>query len=132
MFLVQLLFLFIAAGITSTEGAESSCDDIVENENCDGRYGLMVWYDDVADGADCQFRCNELDGAEFFNFYNEEVMPGWFIGYCACLTECVAPSSDGCTLCVAKQDAAENTPERESTYCNCMRGPMEPSVASCE
>ena len=37
-----------------------TCDDIVKNENCDGRYRVIVWYDDVVDGADCQQRCNIL------------------------------------------------------------------------
>merc|ERR1711892_1586092 len=118
-YLVQLL-VSVTGLLTSNEGANisSSCDDIVINENCDWRDGIITYFDDVLNGADCQNRCNELDVAEFFSFYNEEVEPGWFLGYCACFTDCISPSDDGCTLCIAKRDEAEDILKRESVYCN--------------
>eukprot|EP00091_Calanus_sinicus_P001112 TRINITY_DN11057_c0_g1_i1.p1 TRINITY_DN11057_c0_g1~~TRINITY_DN11057_c0_g1_i1.p1 ORF type:complete len:149 (-),score=32.13 TRINITY_DN11057_c0_g1_i1:61-483(-) len=127
------VLVFVPLLLTSVAGGNLSgtCDDIVKNENCDGRYGVIVWYDDVVDGADCQYRCNQLEEAEFFSFYNEEVDTNWFIGYCACQTECVSPSSDGCSLCIAKRENEEDTDEKELAFCNCMRGTMEPSVESC-
>ena len=67
----------------------------------------------------------------FFSFYDEEVETNWFLGYCACFTECVSPSSDGCSLCIAQKENTGDADEKELAYCNCMRGTMEPSVESC-
>merc|ERR1719186_1427105 len=134
MFYLVQLIVSVTALLTSAKSTNisSSCDNIVINENCDGRYEMITIYDDVLNGADCQNRCNELNEAEFFSFYNEEVEPGWFLGYCACFTDCIAPSSDGYTLCIAERDETDDILERESVYCNCMRGPIEPSVDSCQ
>ena len=62
---VELLVFFPLLLHTVAGGNISgTCDDIVKNENCDGRYGVIVWYDDVIDGADCQYRCNQLEEAQ--------------------------------------------------------------------